>query len=332
MIYSETKRRYGVLLYFLVVNLIFGSCSTGYTVVSTATVGTTSLVLGPSSTSQLTIYATPSFIPALSDDRQPTQTHTLIPANSPTPSPTISKDWFTPVPTEMVQSTILDLYKTNAGCRLPCWWGITPGLTSWTEAELRLRPLAFTIKASDYNAQMYYTVYLSVPEDLAPRGLSQQEYRVRDDQIELIESHPLKNSNTSLADLLSTYGEPAEVLISTFDEPREGSLPFYLVLFFPQHSFNAIYESSGTVQGSDIVGCFVDEQPRLALWSPEQEISLSDLYKMNLARFTPDDAKFFKTIGEVSQMDKTAFYQLYKEKAGSSICIRTPAGLWPPPS
>lgn len=331
MIFSETKRRYCLLLYFLVVILIGGSCSTGYTVVSTATVGTTSLVFEPSSTSQLTISATPSFIPTLSDGRQPTQTYTPIPADSPTPSPTISKNWFTPVPTEMVESTILDLYETNAGCRYPCWWGITPGLTSWTEAELRLHPLAFTIKASDFNAQTYYTVYLNVPENLAPRGLSQQEYRVRDDQIELIESHPLKDSNVSPANILSTYGEPAEVLIRTFDEPREGSLPFYLVLFFPQHNFNALYESSATVQGSDIVGCFFDEQPHLALWSLKQEVSLSDLYKMNLARFTPEDAKFFKTIGEATQLDKTTFYQMFKDKAGSTICIRTSAGLWPPP-
>lgn len=332
MTYSETRRRYCVLLYFPVVILICGSCSTGYTVVSTDTVDTTSLVLRPSSTSQLPITATPSFIPAISDDLLPTQTHTPIPSDSPTPSPTISKHGFTPVPTEMVQSTILDLYETNAGCRYPCWWGIIPGLTSWTEAELRLHPLAFTIKASDFNAQIYYTVYFSVPENLAHRGLSQQEYRVRDDQIELVESHPLKNSNVSPTNILSTYGEPAEVLIRTFDEPREDSLPFYLVLFFPQHHFNALYESSGKVQGSDIVGCFNNEQPHLALWSPEQEVSLSDLYAMNLARFTPEDAKFFKTIEEASQLDKATFYQMFSDKAGSTICIRTSAGLWSPSS
>ena len=30
---------------------------------------------------------------------------------------------------------LVDLLATNGGCELPCWWGITPGATSWQEAK-----------------------------------------------------------------------------------------------------------------------------------------------------------------------------------------------------
>jgi hypothetical protein len=44
------------------------------------------------------------------------------------------------------ESYIKELLKTNAGCDLPCWWGIKPGETSWGEAELFLHYLGVTTK------------------------------------------------------------------------------------------------------------------------------------------------------------------------------------------
>ena len=36
------------------------------------------------------------------------------------------------------EQEMLTLLQTNAGCELPCWWGITPGITPWSEARTRL--------------------------------------------------------------------------------------------------------------------------------------------------------------------------------------------------
>jgi hypothetical protein len=47
--------------------------------------------------------------------------------------------------TDESKMLVRDLLENNAGCRLPCWWGIAPGKTSWQETETLLRHLGATI-------------------------------------------------------------------------------------------------------------------------------------------------------------------------------------------
>jgi hypothetical protein len=60
-------------------------------------------------------------------------TRTLMPAPTPKPpTPTVPPSP-TLVPTltaDQEQALVLDLLQNNAGCRLPCWWGFTPGKTT----------------------------------------------------------------------------------------------------------------------------------------------------------------------------------------------------------
>ena len=66
-----------------------------------------------------------------------TQTQTLTQTHIATLS-------FLPLPTlnpEEEQATILTLLKSNNGCDLPCWWGITPGKTTKLDTEQILRGL-----------------------------------------------------------------------------------------------------------------------------------------------------------------------------------------------
>jgi hypothetical protein len=65
----------------------------------------------------------------------PTPTQTRIPRPTSTPRPTK-----TPTPTTYPTldsqgrlNFVLEAMKTNMGCELPCWWGITPGQTTWEE-------------------------------------------------------------------------------------------------------------------------------------------------------------------------------------------------------
>ena len=63
--------------------------------------------------------------------RAVTPTTTAIPSPTPPPrTPTITP---TPVPTLTAKQEaefVAAMLKTNGGCELPCWWGITPGETS----------------------------------------------------------------------------------------------------------------------------------------------------------------------------------------------------------
>ena len=95
----------------------------------------------------VTHIATPGLVPPTFT---PSPTRTLMP---PTPTAVLPSLTFTstrrPIapsplntatPTRVPVSTlgakqqaqfVADMLKTNGGCELPCWWGITPGQTAW---------------------------------------------------------------------------------------------------------------------------------------------------------------------------------------------------------
>jgi hypothetical protein len=71
----------------------------------------------------------------------PTETLTLIPTETKTsvptstfiiPTPTL---YLTPLPTLSFYKTAYLLYEANNICSLPCWWGISPGISTWTESK-----------------------------------------------------------------------------------------------------------------------------------------------------------------------------------------------------
>ncbi len=101
------------------------SCSA--TSVTPTSLSPTSNFISPSSTFAITATST-IFL-------SPTQTNTSIP--EPTIAPTKLPS-LTPLPTipfDEIQNKFEILLATNGGCRLPCFWGMTPGET--TEAELK---------------------------------------------------------------------------------------------------------------------------------------------------------------------------------------------------
>lgn len=73
----------------------------------------------------------------------PTQTLTAIPTRTITKTPTITPTiTSTPLPSLTFLPTVPNareevrkLYDTNGGCNLPCWWGITPGMTTFEEVR-----------------------------------------------------------------------------------------------------------------------------------------------------------------------------------------------------
>src|SRR5262245_28586986 len=80
-------------------------------------------------------------------------THTPLPTSTPTftstPTPTQTPlPTWTPRPTlppAQAEALALDLLTHNADCRLPCWWGFTPGQTSWQVARSFLATFASNI-------------------------------------------------------------------------------------------------------------------------------------------------------------------------------------------
>lgn len=232
----------------------------------------------------------------------------------------------------MSEALILDLLQNNADCRLPCWWGITPGQSSWSETQNFLKTFASRIARTDQPEHSLYTVYIPVPEEVHPGSMLVHEYKVQGDLIEMIEVGLGSNfQNYALPEFLATYGQPEEIWIRTFEKSRENTLPFYVVLFYPQQGIMARYFDNAERDAEQIRGCPQQREywPLLWLWSPRIDMTFVDTSAQTV-NFGLDEEKAYLPLEEATGMNVETFYQTFKNPDNQD-CLETPAALWPPP-
>jgi hypothetical protein len=327
-----------VLAIILVLPLFAASCRASIpagsdegSMVSTAVVST-SVKASPTG---ITPYPlTPLITPPPS--RQPTTT--LVPTRTATatfaPRPTATAS-LTPLPTLSAgeaETLVLDLLQNSAECRLPCWWGFVPGETSWGEAQNVLATIASEIARTGPSDRPLYTVYIPVPSELHPSTRLIYEYRVNNDVIEMIEVMFALDYYGAylLPQILNMYGPPEEIWVRTFDRSRDLTLPFYLVLFYPQHGFMIRYYDDAELEAGSIRACFhQEERPLLWVWSPLQLMTFTEAAASSV-NFGLDEEEQYRPLEEVTPIDVETFFARFSQPENSD-CLYTPASLWPPP-
>jgi hypothetical protein len=202
-----------------------------------------------------------------------------------------------------------------------------PGETSWAEAQNVLATFASQIGRTGSPDRALYSVYIPVPEELYPSTRLIYEYSVHNGIIQMIQAmFPLDHYEAyTLPSILSTYGQPEEVWVRTFDRPRERTLPFYVALFYPQQGFMIRYRDNAER------ACFHPEQhrPLLWSWSPERNRTFMET-AAEAVDFGLDEEKEYLPLEEATGMTVETIYQIF-QSAQNDICLQTPAVLWPPP-
>jgi len=152
------------------------------------------------------------------------------------PRPTMTKPW-TPVPTlpaEQAAQALLELYEGEAGCALPCWWGIVPGQTTWADARDQLGPLGTVWGPYKPRLGSRFDFAFAVPPSMQALGWFEVDLSVRAGRvvgINLNSSAIRRSFDYLLAGWLQALGVPEEVwLFVQFDSM---GLPHYdLDLFY----------------------------------------------------------------------------------------------------
>jgi len=172
-----------------------------------------------------------------------------------------------------------------------------------------------------------------------------QEYIVSDNTIEMIwvSAATVRNYEVIYGDqqytqdlqryvlpqLLSTYGQPAQVLLKTFRAaPEGGEIPFRMLLFYPRRGILVEYQGLSERKKGQLRMCPQRTEIALWLWSPEREMTLEDIARKNLGDLTPEEVSGYRSITEATAMSLEKFYQTFKQ-ADNALCLDTPADLWP---
>jgi hypothetical protein len=232
--------------------------------------------------------------------------------------------------TDESKRLVRDLLENNAGCRLPCWWGIKPGETTWVEARQLLEKVSLFISKSELKGSFYVDLQVQLPYPHTLQKYMEHSYYVENGIVEYIDVFNYDLApNYSLPNFLKSYGQPYEVWIRTYPKADWGIIQHFIIdVFYEELGILAEYSTSDPmkeVQGN-IQNCLVPEMdsPFFDLWSPEsQKLSFQEAKKFIDTRSLPEP----KPLLEATGMDVKTFYETF-QNSETDVCLETPKRLW----
>ncbi|MGB8647103.1 MAG: hypothetical protein WCF84_17835 [Anaerolineae bacterium] len=279
----------------------------------------------------VTPSATASPIPPTETPRPATLTPTLTPNLTPT------------LTANERERRIRELLKTNGGCKLPCWWGITPGQTQWSEAQPFLRALG-TDPGNDpgRSGNIFHGLGGT---DFGKSGISNDfSFIERNGTVEsiLIDTEGYYNhiafqeawQQFSPRQVITQYGRPSRVLLGTnqgFVEPPGGeTMGYFLWLFYDKQGFLIIYNEGVKFAPTYHICPAVQNEAlgmselRMTLHAPDNPTPLEKSYEAEFEyeKYAP------RPIQEVAGISVEQFYKLFSQK-DNLACFDTPRDIWP---
>ncbi len=303
------------------------------------------------STETVTVTKPDAYIPTLEPiatehpNLPSTATSTLIPTHiaiaTRTPLPTLSAG--------DANARVIELLKTNAGCTLPCWWGIMPGFTSTDEVVSIFEPFSSAVTSdAEYGFAVGNGFFSMKPRTSGIRvGI---QYLTKDKIVSMIYintemANDIYNkiyddpfyfeimSAYTLETMLTKYGKPNQIFIRSFSDLAGEFNPTQILLYYPDKGIVAQYFSpNGLLIENDafiLPTCPATSHISLRLFDPNSKLSLSEILRLN------DSFAKYKDISEATNMTLDTFYETYKEYDETTLqsdcpaVLKTPEDIWP---
>jgi hypothetical protein len=275
----------------------------------------------------------------------PAATNTFIPSKTILPSTTPTKTSF---PTWTLLPTLSDgqagarmmaWFKGSPECLLPCWGGITSGVTTWQEAKQILAPI---VRIAVSEEQMICTFgpcnnmewrsrentsFGTTIRGFLASGSDNFIFGMRIDVSKPVSTYRLDT-------VLSQYGPPDQVYLTQsniFAPP--GDLFLEITLAYPNHQVIFHYQWNVSLIGDKLVSCIQDGlgvtlyiNPKIiAIWD---ENTIKHVLYGQYQEYEIDGISF-EPFQEVTGMTIQNFYEEFKSIDGSE-CITTLSNYWLP--
>jgi hypothetical protein len=184
----------------------------------------------------------------------------------------------TPVNLFSREQQLMQTYETNGGCELPCYWGITPGDTSWDAASKFVSSIG-ELFGPVYNGEVaHYSADFGKLE--GELGVMSVGYYVKNGKVIAIATRcdwVRQDLDYSLSGLLKLLGMPEEIWIRLVTETQTDQPYYYMVLRYPSKGLYVEWIANVTVEGENLSVCAQDmlnrvpHAPWLVLWDPEEK-------------------------------------------------------------
>jgi hypothetical protein len=238
-------------------------------------------------------------------------TSTLSPVYTWTPIPTLP-------PADALEK-LLGLYSNNGGCSLPCWWGITPGQSTWREAREQLAPLGYHAKPIVHGDITRYEFELVVPAELSSLGYFWPTLTVERNivtSINLNASYVGREFDYSLAGLLKTFGIPEEIWIRPVVETMKDTSYYDISLFYPSKGVLTSATGNAEKNANSLRICPQEFRldhfpPSLLLWSSKKEVTYKNIGQRVMGNSSWDTNGYYRLSELTLSFDEKDFYYTY---------------------
>lgn len=263
--------------------------------------------------------------PSRSPTNEPVSASTPVVATTWTPLPTLA-------PIAAVNQTT-KLFRDNAGCELPCWWGIVPGETSWETARQFLAGFASHLGSGVSHTYLqdgvsYFVQNFDVQYPVAGHiDTGRTDYSVANGVVNRIWILPRGTELRYPAhQFLATQGRPERAWIAVDPDWKL----FSLLLYYPSRGITALYEGPAKRGDSSYELCLQEGGPELWLWSPGKALSINkDRFIGPTFGLGPNGHEQYMRRLETVWPDLDAVYRIFE--SADQACIETPRSLWEAP-
>jgi hypothetical protein len=261
----------------------------------------------------------------------PTRT-TRSPQETPFPNQ-ITSTW-TPRPTLSEEDSIAlvkQLILNQPDCRLPCWFGFTPGEDEWQEVRHFLTTFTSISQLGKDEFTKYFEnqVDYYVEYDISGELKGGMKISTRDNEIFLVEIGRTTGEMVfQINQLLNEFGKPVSVFIKAFSDsgdPSGGNAPFILILLYPDFRMIAEFVFFSIKKNDLIYGCPPFSGPEIYIWSPSIQWT-DQIIQQNVLGLDPAFPP--RPLEDVTDLTEETFFLDYM-KSGTETCIKTPISFWP---
>lgn len=280
-------------------------------------------------------------IPNILPTSSPIPTETVPPPTSTVPAVVPSPIW-TPFPTLSSTAAEENLSLWIEGmfdCLLPCWGGITPGVTTWEETRQVMEQLSgfATVNISE-NGSCEFGGCNGIAWSLYPNTLAEGVFytRLPENKIHLININIQNEGNAQKINLLrgiglqeafNWYGLPP-IFLTTIETDSNENRFMKLVLVYPERQSIIRYTKKTELIDGKLTNCGPDHQIEMIILDNKEQLGSFD--SIANAVETGDlqlDARY-KTVEEATGITSNTFYNAIT--SFSDFCISTPVDMWAP--
>jgi hypothetical protein len=275
------------------------------------------------------LSSTPS--ETLTASKTVTLTSTFTGTSTPTMTPTLQTTETimtnTPLSDIQIQENVIDSLKNNGNCQLPCWWGINPGSTSWSDANVTLQRIG--LKPSFDNISGAYTLLYSFSGSNHALVLS-MDLSVENGLVKTINFHgegytnllAFKKIYANLApeQILMAYGSPNQVEVT--GGPGAGGVYYVISLYYDDLDFAISYAGKAPFTNSNytnVVFC--------PTFGATGNLNGGLNLELESGHTALNHEVLSRSLSEIVGMTSQDFYNLYINNKDDA-CFYTPIVLW----